>query len=342
MKLHHIQSLKEHIDRVWHVRFSPDGNWLASCGGDGSANIWKVTQTEGEYDFKKVACLTSKSVTPGQASIPQKAGPTIRQLAWHPSSRKLATASFDTSVSIFELQDSPSGMPFWILKTRIDEGGHDKEVKTVAWSQDGTLASGGRDRLVMIWKPDGDDFDCQDTLSLHTQDIKCIQFGGTEDAPTLVSASYDNTLRLYVSNGEDWLQRAQVLSEVEDHSYASPPQRGHGHTVWAVRYKQDGTTLASADGNGVICLWDDRLVSTMRSQGECSDRPVYDMAWHGDHLIAACADNSLTVFSTRGGMVCEGKELAHTGEVNSVDVMPGTGLVVSGGDDGLVKIWRME
>lgn len=40
MSLEIIDNLYGHTERVWCIRWSPDGNILASCGGDKSIRLW--------------------------------------------------------------------------------------------------------------------------------------------------------------------------------------------------------------------------------------------------------------------------------------------------------------
>ncbi len=92
--------------------------------------------------------------------IPTGHSKTVRSIAWSPSGRSLATASFDSTVAIFERnQDDEdtvgSGGGEWECVSTLE--GHESECKSVAYSCNGTLlASSSRDKSVWIWEGKSD------------------------------------------------------------------------------------------------------------------------------------------------------------------------------------------
>lgn len=70
-------------DEVWHVRFSPDGKRLASCGTEDSACVW---------DVERLTLLN-------QLHPHMDRG--IGSLSWSPDSKHLATCGFDRTARIW-------------------------------------------------------------------------------------------------------------------------------------------------------------------------------------------------------------------------------------------------
>eukprot|EP00201_Polytomella_parva_P018537 CAMPEP_0175057640 /NCGR_PEP_ID=MMETSP0052_2-20121109/11375_1 /TAXON_ID=51329 ORGANISM="Polytomella parva, Strain SAG 63-3" /NCGR_SAMPLE_ID=MMETSP0052_2 /ASSEMBLY_ACC=CAM_ASM_000194 /LENGTH=510 /DNA_ID=CAMNT_0016322873 /DNA_START=1 /DNA_END=1537 /DNA_ORIENTATION=- len=202
VKVNPLQTLSGHEQRVWHISFSPKGDMLASCGGDRTVRLW-VPSPAGQYDKWTCSAILEHFHTK-----------TIRQVCWSPDGSRLATASFDSHVAVWEVSGGT-----WEQVAELE--GHENEVKGVAWSPDGAyLATCGRDRSIWIWESlPGHEFECVDVKQGHSQDIKCVAWhpltsladtkngskntkeigsvANKEEGLLLVSASYDDTLKLW-------------------------------------------------------------------------------------------------------------------------------------------------
>jgi WD40 repeat protein len=97
--------------------------------------VWCVQDMEGPVDGPWCLSATLEETQTG----------TIRSSEFSPCGRFLASASFDATVAIWELQDGE-----WECVANLE--GHDNEVKSVAWSPSGALlATCSRDKSVWIW-----------------------------------------------------------------------------------------------------------------------------------------------------------------------------------------------
>lgn len=65
------------------------------------------------------------------------------------------------------------------------------------------LATCGRDRSVWIWEAlPGNEFECVDVKTGHSQDVKSVAWH--PQRPLLVSCSYDDTVKLWQEQGDEW------------------------------------------------------------------------------------------------------------------------------------------
>ncbi|CAJ2501253.1 Uu.00g041060.m01.CDS01 [Anthostomella pinea] len=119
-----LARLLGHQKGVNHCVFSPDGNYIASCGFDNQVKVW-------DRDGKFLATLRGH-VAP------------VFQCSFSADSRLLVTCSRDTTLKIWNMRT---------FKLQGDLPGHDDEVYAVDWSPDGSVVgSGGKDKAVRIWR----------------------------------------------------------------------------------------------------------------------------------------------------------------------------------------------
>ncbi|OTF77155.1 cytosolic iron-sulfur protein assembly protein Ciao1-like protein [Euroglyphus maynei] len=364
------KTLSGHIERIWCVRWHPNGRWLASCGADRTIKIWSK---EGD-EWK---CLST--LTDGHQR-------TIRFIAWSHDGRFLASSSFDGTTCIWHQKaiDNDDEPMEWTVMVSLE--GHENEVKGVAWSPDDTfLATCSRDKSVWIWEKievgcEADDcdtndrsneeafFECSSVQTEHSQDVKCVVWHPKLNI--LSSSSFDNQINLYCQNEDDW------------HCYTQLNQ--HESTVWSVAFNPEGTRIVSVSADESIKIWqpknfnqliDDDTKLTAKRYAELTVKwtiiaslsgyhhwPIYDVHWSSIHdlILTAGADNSLHVFkqfhndpddpsnsSVRFRQILY-KSDAHEQDINSIHWNPkpmlnnNRLLFASGSDDGCVRLWSFE
>jgi cytosolic iron-sulfur protein assembly protein CIAO1 len=151
-KLEPLTTLDGHSDRVWYLAWNPVQHVLASCSADKTVRMWSYSRIKADEDSMEekedYSFLPATEIATGHRK-------TVRSIAWSPSGKSLATASFDTSVSIWERvpgdEEDLDDPGEWECVGTLE--GHDSECKSVAYSNDGSLiATCSRDKSVWIWE----------------------------------------------------------------------------------------------------------------------------------------------------------------------------------------------
>ena len=153
----------------------------------------------------------------------------IRDVAFSPDGHKLASASGDQTVKLW---DAATGMEIRTLR------GHTKNVACVAFSPDGQrLASSSADLTVRVW-------DVATGQEIHTLSAR------------RTNAGYERG----VQSG----QQTTCSERVGDAGGVGRCNRSEGphdkgawrHSLWNVAFSPDGQRLASAASDGTMKIWD--------------------------------------------------------------------------------------
>ncbi|KAH9926733.1 WD40-repeat-containing domain protein [Fomitopsis serialis] len=350
-----VDQLEGHDDRAWHVAWNPKRPILASCSADKTVRMYhyhsKSTTEEGG----------SELVFAHSTTIPTGHAKTVRAIAWSPSGKTLATASFDSNIGIWAQDedenagDTTGGDAEWECMSLLE--GHETECKSIAYSAGGNLlASCSRDKTVWVWEVHPDyDFECMGVLMEHSQDVKCIAWHPTEEI--LASASYDDTIKLYLDDpSEDW--------------YCFATLSGHESTVWSLAFSPDGRFLASSSEDLTVRIWE----CVQEHKWECvkvlegHERSVYSVSWGkgkgtgdgslgwlastgGDGLILVWELSVASPAQGGGKSTLSEKTIARlpsahdVADVNSIVWCPREGyedMFSTAGDDGIVKVWQVK
>jgi len=187
-----------HSERAWHLAWNPKYPLIASCSADKTVRL--VSYHEDRSSTPEGALVFKPAQT-----IHTEHSKTVRAVAWSPSGRTLATASFDSNVGIWEQERDDQdpdedddlgegsrglGAGDWECIGTLE--GHETECKSVGYSATGTLlASCSRDKSVWIWEVQPDaEFECMGVLLEHSQDVKCVAWHPSEEVSVVVFSGF--------------------------------------------------------------------------------------------------------------------------------------------------------
>jgi guanine nucleotide-binding protein subunit beta-2-like 1 protein len=117
---------------------------------------------------------------------------------------------------------------------------HTKDVLSVAFSVDNRqIVSGSRDKTIKLWNTLGE---CKFTVSegAHTDWVSCVRFSPNVQTPTIFSASWDKTVKVWD------MSTFQLKTTLV----------GHTGYVNSVTVSPDGSLCASGGKDGIAMLWD--------------------------------------------------------------------------------------
>jgi WD40 repeat protein/class 3 adenylate cyclase len=301
---HLVAYLHGHPDTVTGVAFSPDGETLASGGGDGTILLWDVAAREPRGQPLR-----------GHTDL-------VTAVAISPDGKILASVSEDHTVVLWDVAAAAAAAGGEPLGQSL--AGHGDWVTGVVFSPDGeTLASASYDRTVVLWdvatgKPVGQ------PLAGHEDWVLSVAF--SPEGGALASGGQDGTIRLWdVRSGE-------LLGE---------PLSGHLGWVNSLAFSPDGGTLASGGQDKTVRLWDLESGESLDQPLTGHDGSVESVAFspEGGMLASGGQDMTVRLWAVAGEAPLGQPLRGHGGWVTGVAFSPDGGTLASSGRDGRVLLW---
>ncbi|KAI1341123.1 WD40-repeat-containing domain protein [Xylariaceae sp. FL0016] len=195
------------------------------------------------------------------------------------------------------------------------------------------IITGSRDSQLRVWRlpeagsrryiqtgPPANDADCPyfiRTLQGHSHSVRAI----AADADTLVSGSYDNTVRVWrISTGET----VHVL-------------QGHSQKVYSVVLDMSRNRCISGSMDSFVKIWDLETGSCIHTlEGHSLLVGLLDL--RDERLVSAAADSTLRIWDPESGR-CQSTLTAHTG---AITCFQHDGRKVISGSDRTLKMWDIR
>ncbi|KAF8103345.1 hypothetical protein N665_0188s0283 [Sinapis alba] len=184
------QEFSAHDGSIVVMKFSHDGNYLATAGEDCVVRVWTITEEERRDNMFEVAEFdsTSNCVYFGMNDKSQIEPLNIENEKVEKSRRLLRKKSESTCAVL------PSKV-FTISETPQHEfRGHAGEILDLSWSEKGFLLSSSVDETVRLWRVGSSD-ECLRVFS-HKSFVTCVAFNPVDDN-YFISGSTDGKVRIW-------------------------------------------------------------------------------------------------------------------------------------------------
>lgn len=328
--------LPGHPNGVVALAFSPDNRILATGGNDGVVHLWdvgtgKVRRTltglggvaRGIFVTRDGTLVTATSngqirlYNPDTGDLKQSMpGPLIpiNSAALSSDSAVLALGGVDGNLYLWQLGTERPPQVLAAPGGQIASLAFSPDNRILAAAGGGGLLSAGK---LELWSTaDGKRLR---TLDGHTQLVAGVAF--SRDGRRLLSVSFDGSARV-------WDPRTGELQRV---------LLGHINYVLAGAFSPDDRTIATGGWDNTVRFWDasGQLKLTLGHA-----RPVWTAVYSSDGktIVGGYGDRALRFWNAATGELTSTMDADDT-PVRSLVLSPDQRLMVTGGDDGTVKVW---
>jgi WD40 repeat protein len=328
-----------HGGEISAVAFSPDDEIVASAGKDTSVKLWNWSahSKRGKQllpiaQFPHQETVQHMLFSPDRDLLVTSSSQTIR--LWNLTQKALyrewsctspiyaltvnnwfiATGGADNTARLW---DTISGQELLRLT-------HESAVRSVALSPNGRfIATGSDNGAAHIWE------------TLQGDQILRIYHSGGATSAAFTATSRSSYL-LATAGAESDIQ----LSHFTEHDIRFGTRLTHDGHVQDIRFSPDGHFLTSVGEDANIIIWampSGEQIATFKPEG-----PIYVLAMSQDSRFLAYADNDegVTVhelFNEETRAV-----FPHHKMVRALAFIPASHLLVTGSDDGIVRIWQFD
>ena len=234
----------------------------------------------------------------------------VDSVVFSPDDSKLLTASANTAI----LWDVATGNKL------VEFNGHEDSVTEAIFSPDGrTVATASSDGTAKVWNAEtGEELL---TLTGHQTELSGVAF--SPDGSRIATIDFDGYLYIWdAASGNSLLSRSS----------------GVDYTLYDVEYSPDGRYLILANNNLETILLDAKTLQEVSHQNVHTDTVSHvSFSPDGRFVASASPDNTVVVVDVDTNKALF--RLEDAGDVNSVEYTPDGKYLVTGDQQGEVKVW---
>lgn len=368
--------LDGHGDVVTRVKFSPDGQTLASSSWDKTARIWRpdgslVHILEGHQDAVwsinyspngKLLVTASRDQTAkiwrvedGQELLTLDVNDWVSCVGFSPDSQMVATMGWNGNLKIWNLQ----GQQIASFPT------HAAPVVAISFNpKQNMIATASKDGTAKIWDLQGNELA---SFKGHTDWVMYVNF--SLDGKYLITTSKDNTAKVWDLEGNELVTLTGHTDTINSGVFSRDGEtiatgsfdqtirlwnlqgeqlevlNGHQDAVLGVNFNHNGQILATSGEDDTIRLWQVHSYSRKRKSSlllslEESASAQASFSPNAQLIATAGRYNMGKLWDLDGNLILALN--GHEDNLRSIEFSPNGQLIITGSRDKTARIWNLQ
>lgn len=314
------QEIQAHKGSILMMKFTLDGQYLASGGQDKLVKVWRVVEDE------RLSAMDIPDVDPSCMYFSMNQHSELRPLMVAKDEVKCKTWQKTTESACIVL---PSKI-FRILETPLHVfQGHSGEILDLSWSHNNCLLSSSVDKTVRLWRLGVDQ--CLKVFQ-HSDYVTCIQFNPVND-DNFISGSIDGIVRIWA------IDDCQVVDWTETRD-----------TITAISFRPDGKAGVVGSITGMCYFFDlsdnhlrlesQTCFNTKKKLSPCKRITGFQFLLQDpSSILVTSADSRIRIINGMD-IIAKYKGLRSAGNHNSASFTSDGKHIISACDDSNVYIWN--
>jgi WD40 repeat protein/DNA-binding winged helix-turn-helix (wHTH) protein len=331
-----IREIKEHISAVNDVTFDPSGERIVSASMDATSMIFDrrtgkklltlkghtltltsaVFSPDGRFVYTSDADTEARAWAVTNDLTPQEFGLTegkINDASLSSDGQKLLTADAEGKVAIWNIE---SKKVMRILQ-------HENSVVSSRFSPNqGLVAAATSDGGIYLWN----------ILTNEAPRVLSV------DGPSVVT--FDPSGKLLAIGDSTGHVRLWSVGSMDPPVVFQPLDRKNPEKITGISFSSDGELVAASNSKRSVRIWNASTHDSL-AMWNIGTGPVNGVIFDADdNLLASCSDKSVRVWNRKALKQVQ-SFFGHNEQVNRSTYDPSNDFIVSGSNDGSLRIWSI-